>query len=92
MDEVIETVYSTDHNHRVVVLRRADGFFTYQQGFWVPEPDDEEASCWIEGDASGIYDGRDTAWSAARVDVPWLAAEIRAKAEQLAVEENSRLS
>ena len=62
---VLETLTNETGDERVLIVRRADGVFTYRRG-WHGE------GGWSNGLDSGLYDSADTAEAEARRRFGWL--------------------
>ena len=67
-EEIVREILKPDGTLRVIIVRRADGRFTYRQqewgeGDWGPATID-----------AGVYDSIDTAEAEARQREPWLRA------------------
>jgi len=62
---VLRTLTNEADDERVLIVRRADGVFTYRRG-WHGE------GGWSDGLDSGLYDSAGTAEAEARLRVGWL--------------------
>jgi hypothetical protein len=88
-DQVIETIESSDGQRRVLIVRRADGLYSFRlqwredtnyQGPGVlrwPPGYIAEPGWWPPGPYLGLYDGLETAIWEAHCRFDWLASALR---------------
>jgi hypothetical protein len=74
-ETVIRTIVDSAGKHRVLILQRPDGAFTFEAQYWSDEPLE---MCWIpRGERSVcICESEETAMREALGRVDWLAAAI----------------
>jgi len=73
MERIEKILERPNGSERVVIVRRADGNFTYRKQ-WMKVSDGE--MIWSPGLDVGIYDSPDTAEQEARLQTEWLRAEF----------------
>jgi hypothetical protein len=70
--EVVKTFVSLDGRRRVEIVRRHDGFFSFEEDEWTSE---FKKPCWVPAAHHGvvsIFDSAETAEREARARVDWL--------------------
>lgn len=75
MDTVLKTLISPAGKRRVLILRRVNGSFGYEEEFWSDEPLEQ---CWCSYPSSPyvICDSAETAEREAIANTGWLKATI----------------
>jgi len=74
--EIVFTCLSNDGKDRVLILRREDGRYSYEEQHF---SEDEYEMCWITRGGRGLYDSQATALLEAQGNVTWLITEANTR-------------